>query len=83
MDAELQIMALKQHMQKIIPPKKSRKFFKKLFYRNELNEEEILKFKSAMMFEFGVMDYEKNWVQQLHLGALRNVNAKMYNVFGT
>jgi glucuronate isomerase len=56
--------------------------FQKIIISKELNKEEIIKFKSAMMFEFGVMDYEKNWVQQFHLGALRNVNTKMYNVLG-
>jgi glucuronate isomerase len=35
-----------------------------------------------MMYEFGVMDYEKGWVQQLHLGALRNTNSRMRRVLG-
>ena len=28
------------------------------------------------------MDYEKGWVQQLHLGALRNNNSRMRSVLG-
>jgi len=35
-----------------------------------------------MMYEFGVMDYEKGWVLQLHIGALRNNNSRMMRVFG-
>jgi len=56
--------------------------FEKILLSKELNQIEILKFKSAMMHEFGVMDYEKNWVQQLHLGAIRNVNSRMYRTLG-
>ena len=42
-----------------------------------LDEGGILKFKSAMLYAFGVMDYEKDWTQQYHLGAMRNNNARM------
>ena len=38
---------------------------------------DILKFKSAMLVEFAVLDHEKGWTQQFHLGALRNVNSAM------
>ncbi len=58
------------------------KIFSKAILNKELNKEEILKFKSAMMYEFGLMDYEKNWVQQLHLGALRNTNSRMFRTLG-
>jgi glucuronate isomerase len=43
---------------------------------------EILKFKSAMLHEFAVMDFEKGWVQQFHLGALRNVNTRRFEELG-
>jgi glucuronate isomerase len=33
---------------------------------------ENLKFKSAMLYQFAVWDHEKGWVQQYHIGALRN-----------
>ena len=42
--------------------------FKKLHKGKNLERAEILKFKSAMLYEFGVMDSEKGWVQQFHLG---------------
>ncbi|MEO6229123.1 MAG: glucuronate isomerase [Ferruginibacter sp.] len=41
-----------------------------------------LKFKSAMLVIFAKWDHEKNWVQQYHLGALRNNNSRMMNSLG-
>lgn len=35
-------------------------------------------FESAMLYEFGLMDHEKGWTQQYHLGALRNNNSRMF-----
>jgi glucuronate isomerase len=35
-----------------------------------------------MMYEFGLMDAEKGWIQQLHLGALRNNNTRMFKTLG-
>jgi Glucuronate isomerase len=57
--------------------------FKKLQKGKSPDAVETLKFKSAMMYEFGVMDYEKGWVQQLHIGALRNNNSRMMRVLGS
>lgn len=48
----------------------------------ELNLLEIEKFKSAMLFEFAVMDHEKGWTQQFHYGALRNNNTRLFNQLG-
>ncbi len=56
--------------------------FQKVLLSKELKLEEILKFKSAMMYEFGIMDHERNWVQQLHIGALRNNSTRMFNKLG-
>jgi glucuronate isomerase len=47
-----------------------------------LSMDEIIKFKSAMMMEFGRMDAEKGWTKQLHIGALRNANSKMNAILG-
>ncbi|NIA17354.1 MAG: glucuronate isomerase, partial [Planctomycetes bacterium] len=49
---------------------------------NELNLSERLKFKSAMMYEFALMDADSGWVQQLHFGALRNNNSRMFKTLG-
>ncbi|MCL5270628.1 MAG: glucuronate isomerase [bacterium] len=43
-----------------------------------LDAGEILRFKSAMLYEFGLMDGEKGWTQQYHLGALRNTNTRAF-----
>ncbi|GHV35451.1 uronate isomerase [Bacteroidia bacterium] len=48
----------------------------------ELSQEEILKFKSAMMVEFAVMDWEKGWTQQFHYGAIRNNNSRLFAKLG-
>lgn len=47
-----------------------------------LDHPEILKFKSAMLYELGLMYHEKGWVQQFHLGALRNNNSRMFRTLG-
>jgi glucuronate isomerase len=46
------------------------------------NSNEVLKFKSAMMYEFAMMDWKRGWTQQLHLGALRNNNSRMMRQLG-
>jgi glucuronate isomerase len=43
---------------------------------------DIRKFKSAMLVEFALMDFEKGWVQQFHYGAIRNNNTRMYRLLG-
>ena len=43
---------------------------------------EINKYKSAVLFELAVMNNAKSWVQQFHIGAIRNNNAKMLQELG-
>ncbi len=47
-----------------------------------LTFEEKKKFKSAMLVIFAEWDHEKGWVQQYHLGALRNNNSRMLKQLG-
>ena len=47
-----------------------------------LSEEEVLKFKSAMLLELCRMNHERGWAQQLHLGPIRNSNSRMYAQLG-
>lgn len=47
-----------------------------------LSLDEIRKFKSCMLYEFGIMDHRRGWVQQYHLGALRNNNTRLYRTIG-
>ena len=58
------------------------KIFSKIRSGKDLDSSQRLKFKSAMMVEFALMDYESGWVQQLHLGALRNASTRMFKALG-
>jgi glucuronate isomerase len=44
--------------------------------------EESARFKSAMLHEWAVMDHAKGWVQQFHIGALRNNNSRAWRTLG-
>ena len=59
-----------------------KKIFARIRTDKDIEGEDIIRFKSAMMYEFAQMDYEKGWVQQLHLGALRNNNTRMLKSIG-
>ena len=56
--------------------------FDSLMIRKPLDTVGIRKFKSAMLREFALMDCERGWVQQYHLGALRNTNTRMLRLLG-
>lgn len=43
---------------------------------------EVNKYKSAVLFELALMNHSKSWVQQFHVGAIRNNNTKMLNAIG-
>ena len=58
------------------------KIFLKIRTGKDLDEVEKLKFKSAMMYENAIMDAEKGWVQQIHLGVIRNNRTRMMKTFG-
>jgi glucuronate isomerase len=56
--------------------------FDKVYGGKELTKEEIMKFKSAMLHEGAVMDWEKGWTQQFHYGAIRNNNTRLFKQLG-
>lgn len=56
--------------------------FLKIKRMEDLSLEENLKFKSALLFTFALWDHEKGWVQQFHLGALRNNNNRLLSSLG-
>jgi glucuronate isomerase len=56
--------------------------FLKIGAGETLTKTEILQFKSAMLHAFAVWDHEKNWVQQYHIGALRDNNTRMLKNLG-
>ncbi len=56
--------------------------FTKVRAGKDLSAIEKSQFKSAMLVQFAEWDWEKGWVQQYHLGALRNNNARMLSKLG-
>ena len=56
--------------------------YKKILAVAPLNADEKGKFKSAMLFEFALWDHEKGWVQQFHLGAIRDNNDRLLGTLG-
>ena len=58
-----------------------------IIFQNAMNDKspsdlEINKYKSAVLFELALMNKKKSWVQQFHVGAIRNNNAKMLQKLG-
>ncbi|MFN0289933.1 glucuronate isomerase [Pedobacter helvus] len=56
--------------------------FLKIRQGESITKEENLKFKSAMLFQFALWDHERGWVQQYHLGAIRNNNDRLLSSLG-
>jgi glucuronate isomerase len=56
--------------------------FDKVYDGKDLTLTEILKFKSAMLYEGALMDWEKGWTQQYHYGAIRNNNTRLFTQLG-
>ncbi len=63
-------------------PEEIETIFKKVYGGTELTQAEISKFKTAMMIEFAIMDYDSGWTQQFHYGAIRNNNSRMMTQLG-
>lgn len=51
--------------------------FGKVYDGKELDGVEIRKFKSAMLYEGAIMDWEKGWTQQFHYGVIRNNSSRL------
>jgi glucuronate isomerase len=56
--------------------------FRRVMDGKHPDKQEIRQFKTAMLVEFGIMDWEKGWTQQFHYGALRNNNSRMFRTIG-
>lgn len=56
--------------------------FNKIRGGAELSAEEILKFKSCMLYEFGIMDHSRGWTQQFHYGVIRNNSSRLFSNLG-
>jgi glucuronate isomerase len=58
------------------------KIFKKRINHQPISNTEIEQYKSAMLYELSLIYHELGWVQQFHLGALRNNNSRALNALG-
>lgn len=56
--------------------------FNKVRMGSELSPAAISAFRSAILFDLAVMDHQRGWTQQFHIGALRNNNTGMFNTYG-
>jgi glucuronate isomerase len=56
--------------------------FDKLLSSQTVSYDEERRFKSAMLYYFAAWDHEKGWIQQFHLGALRNNNTRRLSDLG-
>jgi len=58
------------------------KIFTKVISSTSLSIEEIAKFKSAFLYEASRLNNKRGWVQQLHIGAFRNNNTRLFQKIG-
>lgn len=58
------------------------RIFSKLLKGQTLGPGEAAKYKSAFLFDQGLMDAASAWAQQYHVGVIRNNNTKMFRAIG-
>ncbi|ARK31258.1 glucuronate isomerase [Halalkalibacter krulwichiae] len=73
---------LSQMVYKGVSKVEAEEIFAKRFNGNALSDQEIVAYQSFLLLELGKMYAEKKWVMQLHIGAIRNNNTKMFHVLG-
>jgi glucuronate isomerase len=56
--------------------------FKQIRKGVSVSESDQRKFRTAMLVELAVMDHDKGWTQQFHVGAIRNNNSRMFEQLG-
>jgi glucuronate isomerase len=56
--------------------------FDRLRAGNGVDRVDGRRYKAALLHHFALMDHGRGWVQQYHLGALRNTNSRMRRVLG-
>lgn len=60
----------------------SDKSFLKLLAGESLGEDETERYRTYVMYELCKMNHKRGWVQQFHLGAMRNNNTRMFKKLG-
>jgi glucuronate isomerase len=63
-------------------PSEASVIFDRLAKGRPLEPAEIEKWRSFLMLEFAKWNYERGWTMQLHLGAIRNNNTRMFTAIG-
>jgi glucuronate isomerase len=56
--------------------------FAKARSRRDVDASEIAKYRSVLLHELAIMDHARGWVQQFHLGAMRNNSTRMMRLLG-
>lgn len=56
--------------------------FNKARSGKSLTVDEVVKFKSAMLYEFAIQDHKRGWTQQYHIGPMRNNSTRMFELIG-
>jgi glucuronate isomerase len=56
--------------------------FDKVYAGTAASADEVEQFHTAMLHEFGLMNAEKQWTMQLHMGAQRNNSSRMFETLG-
>ncbi|MGD9108011.1 MAG: glucuronate isomerase [Gammaproteobacteria bacterium] len=56
--------------------------FNKALAKKQLTETEIAMYKTKLLIFLGRQYHHYNWVMQIHIGALRNINTRMWRVLG-
>jgi glucuronate isomerase len=56
--------------------------FNRVYGGQSLTPSEIAKYKSAILYEGAIMDWEKGWTQQFHYGVIRNNNTRLFRKAG-
>jgi glucuronate isomerase len=60
----------------------ARRIFDRLRAGREVEPTAARVFRSALLHRLALLDHERGWVQQLHLGAMRNTNTRMRRLLG-
>ena len=64
------------------PTEEADRYFRRARAGERLSTHEVRAFRSALLHELGLLYAEHGWVQQFHLGALRNVNTGLMQQLG-
>jgi glucuronate isomerase len=64
------------------PPADAAAIFAKARSGQTVSADEAVRYKSFLLHELAVMDADKGWTMQIHYGALRNNNTRMFEKLG-